>query len=347
MIDLTFTPQEIQQLRRERFEHPHPRVQVKMEVVVLKAHQLPHHTIADIAGVSENTVREYLEQYQEGGIERLKEARFRQPQSALVPHRETLQAYFEEHPPASVSEAAARIQELTGIQRRPTQVRAFLKSLKLRYLKVGSIPSNVDVEQQERFKEEKLEPRIQEAQAGRRALYFVDAAHFVLAPFLGYLWVRIRRMIQAHSGRQRFNVLGALNALTHQMITVTNATYINAPVVCELLRQVAARNVSLPITLVLDNARYQKCALVQELAATLNIELLYLPSYSPNLNLIERMWRFVKKKVLYCRYYKDFASFQAAITECVSQAHVKYRSELDSLLTLRFQTFEKAQKVPA
>lgn len=342
MIQLTFTPQDIDHLRKERFEHPHPRVQMKMEVLLLKAHQLNHSTIGEIAGVSENTLRDYLHQYQQGGVEALKEVHFHRPQSVLVQHRETLEAYFEAHPPASVLEAVAKIEELTGIRRHLTQVRKFLKALGLRRLKVGSIPAKVDVEQQERFKQQELEPRIQEARAGRRTLYFVDAAHFVLAPFLGYLWVRLRRFIQAPCGRQRFNVLGALHALTHQMITVTNTTYINALSVCELLRKLAAMHVGLPLTVILDNARYQKCALVQQLAATLNIELLYLPAYSPNLNLIERSWRFVKKKVLYCRYYKDFGSFQAAIADCVHQAHITYRAELDSLLTLQFQTFKKA-----
>ena len=95
------------------------------------------------------------------------------------------------------------------------------------------------------------------------------------------------------------NVLGALNAITHELIMVTNDTYINAQSVCELLRKIAALNLEMPITLVLDNARYQKCYLVQRLALSLNIELLYIPPYSPNLNLIERLWKFVNKKCLF------------------------------------------------
>jgi transposase len=93
--------------------------------------------------------------------------------------------------------------------------------------------------------------------------------------------------VRAPAGRKRFNVLGALNAITHEVITVTNDSYINAQSVCTLLRQLAALHVHLPLTLVLDNARYQKCSIVQELATLLHIELLYLPSYSPNLNLNE------------------------------------------------------------
>jgi transposase len=79
------------------------------------------------------------------------------------------------------------------------------------------------------------------------------------------------------------------------------------------------------------------------LAEELGIELLYLPPYSPNLNLIERLWKFVKKKCLYAKYYEDFSQFSSAISDCLDEAHLKHKKELDSLLTLRFQTFEKSQ----
>ena len=126
----------------------------------------------------------------------------------------------------------------------------------------------------------KLAPRLAEAQAGKRAVFFVDAAHFVFGAFLGYLWCFARCWIKAPSGRQRFNVLGALHAITHEVITVTNCTYINAESVCQLLRKLGALGLQVPITLVLDNARDQRCALVQSVADTLGIELLYLPAYA-------------------------------------------------------------------
>ena len=88
--------------------------------------------------------------------------------------------------------------------------------------------------------------------------------------------------------------------MPHELITVTNDTYINAQSVCDLLRRIAQLGFEVPITLVTDNARYQKCRIVQELAEILDIELLYLPVYSPNLNLIERLWKSVKTKCLYC-----------------------------------------------
>jgi transposase len=171
----------------------------------------------------------------------------------------------------------------------------------------------------------------------------MDAAHFVFAPFLGYLWCFVRSFIKAPSGRKRFNVLGALNAISHEMVVITNTGYINACSVCELLTKIFLKFADLPITIVLDNARYQKCKLVQQTAELLGIELLYLPAYSPNLNLIERMWKFVKKKCLYSKYYPDFGSFAESISQCLEKTKCDYKKELDSLLSLNFQSFSKSQ----
>lgn len=256
-------------------------------------------------------------------------------------HILTIEAYFREHPPATIKEAMSKIEELTGIKRHETQVRKFLNSIGLSRRKIGMIPAKADNEKQEAFKKEELEPRINEAKEGKRAVFFIDAAHFVLAPFLGYLWSFERLFIKAPTGRKRFNVLGALNAITHKLITITNDSYINSQSVCELLYKVKSLGLDVPITFVLDNARYQKCFLVRATAILLNIELLYLPSYSPNLNLIERLWKFTKKKCLYSKYYSEFGMFKKAISSCLEQTHSTYKKELDSLLTLKFQTLKK------
>jgi transposase len=151
--------------------------------------------------------------------------------------------------------------------------------------------------------------------------------------------------IKAPAGRKRFNVFGALDAIEHKLYTITNDTYINARSVCELLHKITKHNVGIPITFVLDNARYQKCKIVTELAEELKIELLYLPPYSPNLNLIERLWKFVKKQCLYSKYYSDFLVFKETISDCLNKTHTKHKKSLDSLLTLNFQTFKESQFV--
>jgi DDE superfamily endonuclease len=186
----------------------------------------------------------------------------------------------------------------------------------------------------------KLQPRLRQAQRGQRTVLFVDAAHFVFGPFLGYLWCLVRLFVPGPSGRKRFNVLAALNAVTHDVIRVTNHSYINAESVCALLRQVAAADLPRPLTLVLDNARYQRCELVQSLARSLRLELLFLPSYSPNLNLIERLWKFVKKECLACQPLPNYETFTMTIDTCLNSLDTKYKQQMTTLLTLNFQTFE-------
>jgi transposase len=161
-----------------------------------------------------------------------------------------------------------------------------------------------------------------------------------LAPFFGFLWSVARIFIRTPAGRNRLNILGALNAVTKELIYVANDKVVNAETVRELLDKIAVHG-PLPITVILDNARYQHCRYVTDYAAELGIELLFLPAYSPNLNLIERLWKLIKKKCLYSVYYTDFKAFKAAILGCIEEMFAKHKDELDSLLTLNFQTFEK------
>jgi transposase len=354
MRPISFTDEDRRSLAHDRFHHPDPRVQRKMEVLWLKSHGLGHDDIATYADVSRRTVQRYLDEYRQGGLDRLRRCRWHQPQSTLAEHQGSLEDYFSKHPARSAKQARAVIELQTGVRRGLSQVRHFLKeSLGRRWRQTGAIPVpprktiEEHAREQAAFLEDKLEPRLEQAREGHRQVYFVDAAHFVFAPFLGSLWCVARLFVRAASGRKRHNVLGAFDAVTHRLIRVTNQGYINAESVCALLRSVAGAAVGLPITLVLDNARYQKWALVQALAGSLGIELLYLPSYSPNLNLIERLWRFVRKESLNSTYYEDFGQFAAAIDECLDGLHTVHKGEMKTLMTHKFQTFENVPLLAA
>jgi transposase len=192
-----------------------------------------------------------------------------------------------------------------------------------------------------------LLPRLKEAKRGQRTVLFVDAAHFVFGPYLGYLWCLVRLFIPGPCGRKRYNVLAALDAISHRVIRVSNHAYINAESVCTLLRQIAAADLCRPLTIVLDNARYQRCVLVQALARSLKIELLFLPSYSPNLNLIERVWKFMKKECLGARVLSRYEEFTAAIDDCLNKLPTTYNDQMNTLLTLEFQMFENTPVLSA
>jgi transposase len=192
--------------------------------------------------------------------------------------------------------------------------------------------------------EQELEPRLEQAKANKRTVYFVDAVHFVHGAFLGCLWCLVRMFIPTPSGRQRYNVLGAINAISHELETVCNEQYINSLSVCELLNKIKNKITDeFPVTLVMDNARYQRCDLVTNLAKKLNIEILFLPSYSPNLNIIERLWKWTKKDSLNCEYHKTFSEFKDAINNSLAKLSQKeYKEEFDSFLNLKFQLFDSS-----
>jgi transposase len=142
-------------------------------------------------------------------------------------------------------------------------------------------------------------------------------------------------------------VLGAWNAVTRELIAVTNTTVVNTETMCELPGEIAARGLVGPITLVPDNARCQRNATVRALASQLGTTLLYLPPYSPNLNLLERMWKFIKRKELHGRYYLRFDEFRTAIQTCLSEVNTTHRIALKKLMALNFQTFQNVSLLSA
>ena len=136
--------------------------------------------------------------------------------------------------------------------------------------------------------------------------------------------------------------MGALNTITKEVIPFCNKTSINTESILSLLDKVvkAASRKDVAITLVMDNARYQRNSKVMAYAESLGVELLFLPSYSPNLNLIERLWKFVKKECLYGKYYATFDEFTTVTETCLSETVTTHKNKLSTLLSLKFQLFE-------
>lgn len=185
---------------------------------------------------------------------------------------------------------------------------------------------------------------IEQAEKSEISLYFMDAVHFVLKANLGYLWCFVRCFVLSLAGRQRYNILAAMNYLSTEITLISNDCYINAHTVCDLLCLIKEKSNHLPIKIILDNAKYLRCEYVLNYAKELGIDLIFLPSYSPHLNLIERLWKFVKKKVLYSRYFTDFNQFKKAIHEVLDHLE-NYKTELNSLLSPNFQSFKNVKVV--
>jgi len=303
--------------------------------------------IAQVIGVSERQVYNYRQQGSESGrMEDYQDKRYR-PVSELKDYETAIANELIQHPPATAKEAAAKIQKLTGLKRSPTQVRIFMHKLGLKPLKTAQIPAKADPEAQEEFLRSELEPRIQKAKENEQILLFMDAAHFVWQVYLGVLWCISRIFIPAASGRQRINVLGAFDPIGKELTKIINRTYVTSTTVCDLLHIIAQKYKNQHVSIVLDNARYQRCKLVMEAAAELHIDLLFLPTYSPNLNLIERLWRYVKKECLYSKYYETSKDFEAAIESCLDQINTTKKENLETLMTLKFQLFDQKPPVAA
>jgi transposase len=136
-------------------------------------------------------------------------------------------------------------------------------------------------------------------------------------------------------------VLGALNFVTKKIETITNDSYITSTQVVALLEDIAIKYIGLPIAIVLDNASYQKCEFVKNRAAELGIRLIFLPTYSPNLNLIERVWKFVKAEVLNAVYIETFEEYRNRISQFIETINEENADRMSSLVTDKFQTFDK------
>lgn len=226
-----------------------------------------------------------------------------------------------------------------GLKLRLSAISDYLKKWSFKRLKCGSLPGKASLQKQKAFLETKLLPFMRSAKEGSIVLLFMDGSHFVMGcDFLGYVWSCFRRFISTSSGRKRYNVLGAIDYLTKKVFTVCNDAYLNAESVCIMLRKIAAAYPGKVIHIILDNARYQKCKLVTDLAEELGIYLDYIPPYSPNLNLIERPWKFVKSE-LYNDFFDSFDLFKNRINEIIDTTSKENKSKIDKLIGDKVQLY--------
>ena len=340
MIVINLSAVEISDIN-EAIDDPEISEKNKIKLLVIRMHSegAKHGLIAKCLNLHNNTITNYLKEYQVGKLGAVLENKYYKPSSSLEPFTECIRCSFRAYPVADAKQAVARIEALTGIRLCESQARRFMKKLGMKARKSSSIPAKCDPQLQFQFYTHKMLPRLEEAAKGERKVMFVDAAHFVLGAFLGMLWCFSRILLKTSPGRQRYSVLGAIDSHNHELISIRTTGNINAIKVNELLDAIRKKHATIPITLIMDNARYQHCEFVKTHAKNQNIELLFLPTYSPNLNLIERLWKLTKKKCLTNKYYRNFGDFCHGIDHCLDNMKDKHLAELQSLLTLNFQFF--------
>lgn len=217
----------------------------------------------------------------------------------------------------------------------------------LGYRKARGVPAQADPAAQRHVLADTLQPLLRPAEAGTRRVFFADAAHFVRGGFLADLWCLVRWVVPTGSGRPRYRVLGALDAVTRTPIREATDGTVTEVEAGRLLLEVRAAHPAGPITVVWDNARYQHTALVRVVAAFARIARVDRPPYSPHRNRIERVWKFVKKTALANRSFPDDPAFRAAIDATLDDLGTAHKAAMATLLTLRFETLRKASESTA
>lgn len=226
MLQLNLSDAEIQRLNYERYHYPCPMVQKRIHTIYIEATtSMSNKMIGKVVGFHRDVVGDWIRAYRKGGLNALCQFNYGTNKSELENHASGILQSFTEHPPMNIKEAKSRIEKMTGISRSPSQVRAFMKRHGLRYIKMGHIPAKADAEEQRKWVETKLDSVLEAAQKGKAHVLFVDAAHFILQPFICAVWSYVRLFIKAAAGRNRINVLGAVHAITKQVTTISNTTY--------------------------------------------------------------------------------------------------------------------------
>lgn len=344
MININFSKLDVDTLHEGFTQHPSPQVRVRLHMLYLKSQGISHTQICELCRTSRPTLAKYLKAYQTKGIGALLKNNYKGQPSELHNFSEQIKNEFEHRPPSTLAEAADRIEKLTGLRRSIPQVRQFIYQLGFRRLKAGVLPGGPRGSSEEKelerldWIENQLAESLEAAKAGQARLFFVDAAHFVYGAFLDFLYCIVRFFLPTPAGRKRYNVLGAIELNSKELITINNETSVNAETVCDLLLKIDLHYPYERVVIVLDNVSYQRAKVVRRLADYLGIELLFLPTYSPHLNLIERLWKFVKKECLNGKYYESFEDFKEAIERTLASLD-ENKDKINTLITGNFQSF--------
>lgn len=302
----------------------------RFRVILLLDEGQTYKNIAKFLFLDEGTIANYRRRYKEGGIMGLiiddySGRRCELSDSELA----ELSVFLQSNLCLSAKEVVAHIQDRYKVKYTLSGVTALLHRLGFSYKKAKAVPGKAKKEEQELFILEYYRLK----QEGK--IYFADSTHPQHNPVISYGWIKTGEEFEVlthNSSRYHLNINGAVDIESLDVVTRT-CERVNTSSICELLRAIRNKNPGGElIHLIMDNGAYNRAARVKELATELGIQLVYLPPYSPNLNPIERLWKFFKKKVLYNRYYETREKFEVACTKFFRYIR-KYREELSTLLT--------------
>ena len=295
--------------------------------------------VASVLIMDEDSIRRWYKVYNEGGIEALSFQNYKGSDSFISEEQQLqLSAHLEEHIFLTAKEVCDYVRKVFKIEYTPKGMTNLLHRMEFTYKKAKAIPGKADRAEQEKFI--KKYKKLKKQKAKEDKIYFMDGSHPMHNSIMQYGWIKKGedKFIASNTGRSRLNINGAYDVEKKNVIAREDAS-VNAQSTVKLLMQLLAMQPKGKLHIILDNARYYHSEIVKEfIKINPRIKLVFLPPYSPNLNLIERIWKFVKKKTSYNKYYADFPVFRKKTMNCLKNLD-RYKEELETLMTEKFQLF--------
>lgn len=300
------------------------------------------HSFEEIAQwlmIDDTSVRRWHEQFLEGGIEALLKDDYQGSESKIsMQEQKELVMHLEQYTYLSAKEIAHYVKEHFEEEYTTKGMTALLHRLGFSYKKPKHTPSKADPIAQEEFI--KQYERLKQNKEAEDTIHFMDGVHPLHNSQPAYGWIKkgTEKELKANTGRERININGAYDIENHTLVFHEDES-VNAQSTIALFDKMQANQAEGKINIIADNARYYRSKLVsQYLENNTRIQLIFLPPYSPNLNLIERLWRFFKRKITYNKYYERFALFKEKCLEFLQQLHI-YKEELIKTMTEKFHLF--------
>lgn len=309
----------------------------RIKAILLLDNGWSYDKVAKALLLDSGTIRRYYSIYFKEGKDALLNLNYSGRVSELSKDQlNQLQAYVEENTPSASSQVVNYVKENFGIEYTISAIIAILHKLGFTYKKPKLVPGKADAKAQEAFLDE-LETLKSELDKNDEIIY-MDGVHPQHNSKPSYGWIKkgVEKTLRANTGRQRININGALNA-DNLDVTIKIDDAVNAQSTIELFRKLEEKYPKANrIVVICDNARYYRSKIVKEYVEKSRIELKFLPPYAPNLNLIERLWRFMNKKIRDNKYYEKFHEFRSAIYGFFEKIP-DYHEELSRLLTWKFR----------
>ena len=337
----TLTEQQIIELRLVHKQTREKKLADRIKAILYLHFGLTYVEIAKLLLFDETTIRRYLQKYQEKGVDGLLECHFLGGKSRLTILQERkLKRYFKINTPQTSLEAAGYIHKTYGISYSTIGVTKLLHRLGFVYKKPKIIPGKADLVKQAAFL--KLYRETKKNLEKDDKIYFLDSTHPTHNTTLSYGWILKGKLndkfVKTCSGRERLNLNGALNVNDKTALVLEEKT-INKEATLNLLETIRKKQKEGKVYLILDNASHHHARVVRRwVLHHPRFKLLYLPAYSPNLNLIERLWLFFHRKITYNHYFETFAEFKTVTLDFFQNLNL-YQKELSTLLTDNFQLY--------